>query len=353
MEIFWILADSFMRNRPHSISLHFVQAVLNAARRMGLDEQQLLDESGISPQLLENLGLRVTSDQFSRLMLAIWQLGDDEFMGLTPQRSRHGVFALMARQVVRCKSLGAVYYQLSRFYNLTNESLHLELQVEGDQARFFMRLAAAEQDADHLFREFFMLLWHRFPSWLIGQRIPLNHVGFDYPEPDNAPEYRLLFPCPTCFDQATNSLVFPVTLLNAPVVQTPATLRVHLKRAPLDWFVYQTYNSAYTRNVLDYLEGSPDLALTSIQEVAAVLHLTERTLRRKLAQEGTSFQDIKDGIRRDLAIHLLNRPALSMTEISRQLGFSEASAFTRAFRQWTGISPGHYRKTAQGKQRHG
>jgi AraC-like DNA-binding protein len=72
--------------------------------------------------------------------------------------------------------------------------------------------------------------------------------------------------------------------------------------------------------------------------------MTSRTLRRKLTDEGTHFQDIKDGLRRDTAIHLLSQPSLPVSGIARELGFSEPSAFTRAFRHWTGVSPSSYRK---------
>ncbi|MBB3104911.1 AraC family transcriptional regulator [Azomonas macrocytogenes] len=334
----------------YSISVHFAQVVIKAARKKGLDEENLLKEAGISRKLLDSSHLRITSDQFSRLMLAIWRMGDDEFMGLAPYRSRHGVFALMARQAVECRTLGSVYHHLSRFYNLVNDSLRLELRIEGGDALFSMTLADPGHDPDYLFREFFMLLWHRFPSWLIGHRIPLKYITFEYPEPKHLAEYRLMFPCPARFNENSNCFVFGIEALDAPVVQTPATLRTHLKRAPLDWFIRQAYNSAYTRSVLNYLEKATDLASTNIGEIANELHLTERTLRRKLSLEGTSFQIIKDGIRRDMAIHYLNQPSISIIQISRQLGFSEPSAFTRAFRQWTGESPKTYRDAAQNKK---
>ncbi len=339
-----------MNIERYSISMHFARVLMNAARRRGLDEDVLLGEAGISRRLLDNPHLRITPDQFSRLMRAIWRLGDDEFLGMGAQRCRQGLFALMAKQVIHSRSLRSVYYKLGHFYNLVNDSLRLELKVEGDEACFSMILTDPAQDPDFLLREFLLLLWHRFPSWLIGQRIPLKYVAFDHAAPEHLAEYRLMFPCPAKFEQPSNCLVFDAAMLAAPVVQTPEALANHLRRAPFDWVTRPAYYPVYTRRVLDHLERSDDLGGATIQNTAAALHLTERTLRRKLDAEGSSFQGLKDGLRRDMAIHYLSQPSMPISQISRQLGFSEPSAFTRAFRQWTGELPKTYRDAARSRK---
>lgn len=336
-----------MSYEGYSISVHYARSAIAAARRSGLDDELLLREAGIGRRLLDNPQLRITSEQFSRLMLALWRTGDDEFMGLSAWRSRHGVFALMARQVIGCRQLRSVYYRLARFYNLVNDSLRLELASEGEQAVFSMQLAEPQRDAEHLLREVFMLLWHRFASWLVGQRIPLLEVRFDYPEPANTAEYDLMFRCPVRFDAPHCALVMDAATLDAAVVQTPTTLRAHLQRAPLEWFMRPTYQAACSRSVGDLLQQDGVFRDLAIEEVAAALHLTERTLRRRLAAEGTRFQALKDGLRRDLAIYRLNQAVLSISEIAHSLGFSEPSAFTRAFRQWTGEAPSTYRNAAR------
>jgi hypothetical protein len=210
-----------------SISVHFARSAVNAARCMGLDEKLFLHEGGLNRRLLEKPHLRITAAQFSQLMLALWRLGDDEFMGLTPHRCRSGVFALMARQIISCRQLGSVYSTLARFYNLINDSIRLEMLLTGHSADFVMQLAEPSKDANHLLRELFMLLWHRFASWLVGQRIPLREVHFDYPEPTHHAEYRLMYPCLVRFGMPDCRLVMDEGCLAMPVVQTAATLRTH------------------------------------------------------------------------------------------------------------------------------
>ncbi|QQN51568.1 AraC family transcriptional regulator [Stutzerimonas balearica] len=336
-----------MSYEGYSISVHFACSAIKAAQRSGLDEQALLQEAGIGQRLLDNAQMRMTSLQFSRLMLALWRVGDDEFMGLAPYRSRHGVFALMARQVIGCRRLASVYYRMARFYNLVNDSLRLELTADGGQTAFVMRLADPERDSEHLLREVFMLLWHRFASWLVGQRIGLREVHFDYPQPANHAEYRLMFPCPARFSMPDCRLVLDPQCLDMPVVQTPATLREHLRRAPLEWFTRPSYQAAFTRSVSDLFQHDGAFRDLGIEAAAEALHITERTLRRRLALEGVRFQALKDGLRRDLAIHYLSQAGLPISEIAQRLGFSEPSAFTRAFRQWTGDSPRAYREAAR------
>ncbi len=332
-----------------SISIHFARILLNAARRLCLDEALLLKEAGLHRHMLDNAHLRITADQFSRLMRAVWRLADDEFLGLGSQRCRQGAFAIMAKLVIHSHNLHSVYYKLCHFYNVINDSLRLELKVVGDEATLSMVLSDPEQDPDYLLRGFLLLLWHRFPSWLIGQRIFLKSVAFDHPAPEHWAEYRLMFPSTVKFDQPLTCLVFDAGILAAPLVQTPETLGHHLHRAPFDWFTRPAYYPVYVRRVLDYLERSDDLTNATVSSAALELHMTERTLRRKLLAEGSQFQKLKDGVRRDTAIHYLSQTSMPISLISQRLGFSEPSAFTRAFRQWTGELPKAYRDVARHK----
>ncbi|WP_027859196.1 AraC family transcriptional regulator [Marinobacterium jannaschii] len=328
----------------HSISIHFAQAAAAAAQSNGLDSTQALEYAGLNEALIDNPQVRITPVQLSRLLIAIWQQGDDELMGLATSASRHGVFSLMAQRVIHSSNLRSVFRQICHFYNLVTDAFELEFTESETTARLSLRLKQTRRDPDNLLTELLLLIWHRFPGWLIGQPIKLNKLGLRYAEPEHSAEYRLMFPCPIEYDQPSSYLEFDNSLLNKPVVQTTQTLSGYLRRCPLDWFKRQAYYPVYTRRVLDQLQQLSDVAEARMEFIAEQLHITERTLRRKLSEEGTSFQQIKDGMRRDAAIHLLSQRELSIAQIARTLGFSEPAAFTRAFRQWTGVAPGLFRK---------
>jgi AraC-like DNA-binding protein len=106
----------------------------------------------------------------------------------------------------------------------------------------------------------------------------------------------------------------------------------------------QSYSSAsWTYNVRDIvrrrLRDVPEL-----NDVAKTLEVHPQTLRRRLSSEGTTFKDIKTQVRRDTALHFLGKQGLSIEEIAHRAGFSESSAFIRAFKGWTGVTPYTYRK---------
>ena len=334
-----------MSHKHHSISIHFARSVIRAANKQGLDEQQLLLDAGLSQGLLQNSDVRITPQQLSRLMQSVWHNADDEYLCLGSQPSRHGVFSLMAKQVLPSRNLRQVYRRGSRFYNLVAAATEMRFEESEDSARFYLKLAQPELDPDHTLTDFLLLLWHRFPSWLIGQKIPLRKVCFSHAKPSHYEEYRLMFPCEALYAQPENYFEFDRGVLNFPVVQTQQNLSAYLRRCPLDWFKRQSYYPVYTRKVMDYLESTEDMSEATMDGIANQIHTTTRTLRRKLLEEGTSFQELKDSVRRDEAIHFLSQPDIPISQIARILGFTEAAAFTRAFKHWTGISPSMYRKS--------
>lgn len=327
----------------NSISAHYALGMLTSASRLGIDIDQLLRDADVDPNLLGNPKLRLTPKQFGTLARLTWQRGDDEFMGCGERPARYGTFSLFAREATRAESLHDVYRHLRRFYRLVNESISIELDTKEQHAVLSMTLAKPDLDSDHILRDFLMLLWHRFPSWLIGRRIPLQQVQMTGARPPHADEYRLLFPSPVSYGATANRLIFDLETLDAPIIQNLDTLREHLKTAPLQWFTRQEHVPVYTRRVRDLLarQESHDL---DMEEVAAQLNMTIRTLRRKLVDEGTRFQNIKDELRRDNAVHLLNQSSLSVQAIAIRLGFSETAAFTRSFKKWTGQTPRDFRQ---------
>ncbi|WP_432698118.1 AraC family transcriptional regulator [Marinobacterium sp. YM272] len=328
-----------MSFEKQTISIHYAKAVVSAAEQRGYDRLQLLREASINPNLLASEEMRITPEQLARLMQAAWRLEDDEFLGMSPGCCRHGIFTLMAKQAVYCGNLRGVYRHLTRFYNLVTDSISLSFDMEDDQASLSMSLKEPAEDRDHMLVDFLLLLWHRFPAWLAGQRLPLIRVELAFPKPRHAKEYRLLFPCDIEYDCDTNRLIFSAELLSLPVVQTPETLRKHLVRAPLDWFKRQSYYPTYTRRVLDALMPENEFLNLQIDDIAASLGINSRTLRRKLSDENTSFQEIKSLARRDTAIHLLSLRHIPIADIAHRLGFTETASFSRAFKSWTGITP--------------
>jgi AraC-like DNA-binding protein len=330
-------------NYSHSVSVHFANAVLDAARQLGLNLEPILQSARLNQPLLDNPQSRITSQQFSQLMRSVWEQSDDEFLGLTTQPSKYGVFRLFADGAIQEQNLHRVYKHLCRFYSLVNQSISLSLYISKGQVELRMRQVQPEIDRNLLFRDFFLLLWHRFPGWLIGKSIPLQQVKMRGAEPAHAAEYRFMFPCPITYGHDYDAFVFSEEELVNPVTQRAENLREHFKQAPLNWFTRQEFTPVYTRRVMDYLAEYREHE-ASMQDIADSVNVSERTLRRKLTEEGTSFQEIKDKLRKNMAIYYLSQPDIPISTITNKLGFSEPAAFTRAFKQWTGQTPTLYRE---------
>ncbi|MFG3286063.1 AraC family transcriptional regulator [Streptomyces sp. NPDC048111] len=328
-----------------TITVHHVRAVLRGAERHGTDTVPLLQAAGIPPLLLGDDRARVTPAQFAQLFRALYRTTGDEFLGLGGAPSRPGTFAMMCHAVLGCPDLGGAVRRGTAFYGLFPHGPDLTLEVTGAEAVFAVRNDLADHDEDRFLTECLVIIWHRLCSWLVGRRIPLTRAAFGYPPPPHKEEYESLFGCPVRFGDARTEAVFDARWLTAPLVRDEAALGRMLRRSPVELLSRHTYGTTVGeqvgRTLSTALRASP--RLPSLEETAARLAMSPATLRRRLAREGTSFQQLKDAVRRDAAIAGLAEGREPIADIAARLGFSEDTSFHRAFRRWTGTTPGAYR----------
>ncbi|MGY2172334.1 AraC family transcriptional regulator [Pseudomonas gingeri] len=327
--------------RERSIASHFAHAALEGARRRGHACSGLLQRLGIAPELLSEPKARLAPEQFTQLLQGLWLELDDEYLGFGQSRCQRGTFAMMCHSLIHCTSLEKALNRGLLFYGLFPDAPRLSLVREGDKARLILDTSNL-WDPDHFLCECLLVIWHRLGSWLIGQRIRLEQATFEYARPEHANEYDLLFPCTLEFSATHTSLLFASRYLSMPLLQDERTLKQFLGRAPADLLARPDDGDSLSSQLRRLLSRDasrwPDL-----DAVAQHLHISAQTLRRHLREEGTSFQELKDQLRRDIAIYHLGRSELSLQQIAEQLGFSEPSAFHRAFKKWTGLTPGAYR----------
>ena len=327
-----------MKSNQQTISIHFVLELLNAIQINPSEGTLLLENAGISPVLLRTPLARISPMQFSRFILSIWRKTDDEFMCMSTKNAKFGLFMLLARHAVHLSSLRDFYDYLGRFYDITGSSMSIRLETHQESSRLMISTTANRRYMGTMLIEFYLMVWHRFGSWLVGHTIELEAVEFSFPEPGHSAEYRLMYPCEVRFNCEQNALVLRNSELAKQVIQDPSSLELYLRRLPYDWFTKQAYFQTYTQKCYEYISKS-GLESASLEGLAAELHITSRTLRRKLSAEETGFQTIKDRFRLDQAITLLWQQRLSVSEISLKLGYSDAPSFSRAFKHWTGVSP--------------
>jgi AraC-like DNA-binding protein len=339
------------RAEPGTVAICFVAAALEAVRARGLDADRLLEQVGLSPGLLQVPQARVSVKHYGELWRLVALTLDDEFFGQDSRRMKSGSFAMLVHAVLGCKNLGAALERSLRFYGLILDDFSGELKREGAQATLVLHERAADRSADFTARifghEVLLILLHGVACWLVGRRIPILRAQFSYPEPAHSAEYRLMYSTELSYGKAHTAIVFGAEFLALPVVQNERSVKDFLRTAPESILVKYKNGSSLTARIRRRLRQLLPGEVPDFDQLAAELNMTTATLRRRLHEEGASYQGIKDQLRRDLAIGYLSHSDRNVIDIALELGFSERSAFHRAFRKWTGASPGEFRRGLQ------
>ena len=324
-----------------SVSVHFVKAVLKHTIGAGLNPVDLLRRHRIPPRLLHESQARIGVKQFADLQTGTMRAMRDEALGYAARALPLGSWDMMCHAVITSQTLGQALHRYCRFFKMIDGGLPTQFEQDGDEARISLAESVTERGA--YFAELGFLLTHRFACWLVQEEIPLRAVNFAHARSARAADYRLMFVGnPVRFTQPAALLRIAASLLDKPVTQTPESLRRYL-RHPMLLMLTTSFKFSWTSRVREQLRR--DLVqLAQIKDVAARLELHPQTLRRRLGAEGNTFKQIKSDIRRDTALHYLGKRALSVEEVAHRSGFSEASAFIRAFKAWTGLTPYAYRK---------
>ena len=301
----------------------------------------MLTTAGIAPELLAAPQARVGAAAFGALWLAVARELDDEFFGLDSRRMKIGSFALLCHAMAGRRTVGHAFEQALRGFALYLDDVHAELGVQSGLARLTIHNRVLDADARRFADETLLVMLHGLICWLAGRRIPLLRATFAQSRPDHADEYRRMFTPNLRFDATATTIEFDAALLAAPAAVTVASLKSFLRDAPQSVFLKQVAETAWAEKVRRRLRRGG--AWPGIDRVAAELAVSPATLRRRLQDEGASWQRVKDDLRRDLAVHQLMRSRQSVADIAESLGFDDASSFHRAFRKWTGAVPSAYR----------
>jgi AraC-like DNA-binding protein len=317
---------------------------LLAAQRRGLAPEPLLLRAGIAPVLREAALARVSQAQYGALLRLLRLKLHDDLWGMLGKPLPIGSFEQCCRLLVQAPTLGdALRTGLRHYHGLIDEFVP-RLRVEGSQASIVIVPRIGGAPASEYAQRAFLFLSFGVASWLAARRIPLTAVDYRGQPPPHGSDIARLFQAKVSYGHAQYRLWFDARWLQLPQVQNTQSLREFLHQAPGNLIVKYRDRSRVTDRIRRLLRSRLHDELPSLEAVAQTLALTPQTLARRLREEGRGFQALKDEVRRDTAIELLQRPDLTLLDIGAQLGFSEASTFHRAFKKWTGVAPGEYRQ---------
>ncbi len=320
----------------------FVRAILLAYEKYGVDPQEALRHARISPGQVRRPGAVIDADQLETLSATAMQELDDEALGWFSRRLPWGTYGMLCRASLGSATLGLALKRWCRHHRLLTDDVRLTLDARDDTARLVI------EDVRELgaMREFCLLTSlryvHGYACWLVNSQLPLREVTFPFAPPRHEAVYPLLFPGPIRFEAAQASMVFEARQLALPPKRDERALSTMLRRAlPLTVLQYRR-DRLLVERVRELLSDARAADGTA-ERLASLLHLSVRSLHRKLAEEGSSLQAIKDDVHRRRALELLRRTSLSIKEVAGRAGFTNEKSFSRAFKQWTGETPSEYR----------
>jgi AraC-like DNA-binding protein len=314
--------------------------------REHLAAQGVPPEAVLPPDLLKDdadpLG-RIAAETYCELLIHSAERLQDPLLGLhLGQTLRPTHLGALGYVLLACDNLGGALARIERYHRLVHDINPLQHLVQGEHLELQWGIAQGKPGA--LFDEVGVSAIVQFARDVCGQRLPLTQIDFVNPPPADPSPYTGFFGCPVRFGQPLTRLVIPLPCLMMPLRQPDATLR-ELMEAQVDAALAQLPEhgdlSDLTRRVVAHLAPQ---GLPTLEQVADELRLSPRIFYRRLAEQGWNFRDLRETTLRQVAEMHLRDPRLTLAEVGALLGYSEQSAFTRAFKRWTGCSPLNWRR---------
>lgn len=325
------------------VPVAYPRLLMELVLERGFSRAQLLEGVALAPAVLDQADTRLTPPQFAHLITNALYLTKEPALGyelgLREQITAHG---FLGYAVMSCATLREAIQLGERFIRLRTIMISLSLREEGDAAV----VEVVENYPFGPLRQFafdsLMVSLARAGNFITGESFAAGEIWFDYPEPSYYAAYRDRLP-PMRFDRGATQLRFRRELLDRPLVMADSVAaRLAVDQCERELALVGDAEDILLRiraALAQHQSGYPDLAT-----VAARLNLSERTLKRRLQQHGTSYQQLLDDVRKREAIRLLTYPGLALEQIARELGYTDPANFTRAFRKWTGEVPSSYRQ---------
>lgn len=334
-----------------TVATHFLRLLSDYLANSGHELAPLFQATGIPLNALDDPNGRVPFDSFNRLCTEASKLLNDPSLGLSlGQSARIGYLGTHGFALTSCANGVELMQQSVRYSALVIDAAYSEFEFRDREIIRYWRSnlpdnAPLGRLQDELYQAFTVAL----VRYLFNrQDLAPNWVSFRHARPNDVGPYDALFRCPVYFDAANTAIGFDPEYINLPLPHANAQLRrimddvcARLLKA-LGNSLEPTWLAMVRQAVLaSFSHGMPELPV-----IASSTGMSEDELKGKLSDRGISFRSLVDNLRQGLARGYVRDPNLSLVDITYLLGFSEQSTFQRAFKRWTGMSPGQYRKEA-------
>ncbi|WP_456417245.1 AraC family transcriptional regulator [Thiolapillus sp.] len=335
---------------PLSLYSPMLDLTFQTARSYGVDTDLLMKEYGIDAKLVTDPNARFRMEQIDALYDRIAELIDDPNFGLKAVQFWHpSQMGALGYAWLTSDTLRAAFKRYARFSKVVSDAVRLEIKETDDELSLDFHYL--QKQSSQKFRiDGALATLMAMTRANAGSDFHPKAVSFTFEEPEDTGPYYALFQSPVSFNSPTNR--FTITLEEADAPRSCSN--IHLAQLH-DQFMLEYVAQLDKENIIERVKVAitEELASGNISDalIAKKLFLTERTLQRRLQENGTTFKKLLTEVRIDLADNYIRDSKLSLNEISFLLGFSELSSFSRAFKNWTGSSPRNYRQEKRGEKR--
>jgi AraC-like DNA-binding protein len=326
-----------------TVNAKTVRATLGVAKAFGLDVSALANARGVASALTD-IDARFPHAVWIELWQDIISRTGSESLGIdAAERLPWGHYDVIDYLVGTSDALGTALRRIERYFAIISTGVTHKLEEHGDSVHLVRQYAPGCHTRLLAPSEFALACIVVRIRIALGVRWCPREVHFAAPAPSNDAPQRRFFDCPVRFEARTSAIVMDASALALPMPRPDAELsRILEQHAALlvgQLGMELDIVSRVSRIVANGLcDGD-----VSITHAARQVAMSVRSLQRSLASEGTSFEALVDRVRHEAALRILARPDVALGEISFMLGFSQQSAFTRAFKRWTGTTPHAYR----------
>lgn len=338
-------------NHLRTVSAAFIDSILYAAEQLGLDRDALISQLNISLDMLDQPTKRLPESVMHQLFAQIHTKSQKSEIGLEIGRlSRPGTYNALGYAAMSCSNLWEAFQLIPRYESIVLEMGNTRVEKRENQLLLIWGTSSPD-DVSQILADTIMASWLTLARWLTGKNISPSLTQFSYQTPHNICHYTNFFGSPVEFNCSENAFVFnEESILMSPILHADSAMaEIMQKRA--EQIKAQIGPQTYTTNKVEAeLTKHLPRGKFSLKYIAQALNMSDRTLRRKLQDEGSNFQAILSQVRHKLALKYLSDMSLNILDISLLLGYNEHSSFSAAFKNWQGETPQAYRINTNSQQ---
>ena len=326
-----------------TIPVQYVVEMLAASQFKGYPVEDFLRPVGLSPEIFRQPATLISTRQYDKLMRTIRDHLADEFLGFLHYPVPSNAFSVGVKGSVGFPNLYEALNFLADFYNLLSQDFHWNISREATQSQILLAFDLTTAFNPKFIIDALLRIPHRLGNWLSGAYLPVRQATFTFSEPLFPDHHRYLFGQDILYEQPENTLTFDLDFAKQPIIRTQGDVP-HFLRTSAHYLMLNPETNPFTQKVRQILFQALPHGFPKFIAIARELQMSHQTLWRKLSEESTNYRLIKQNLRRDVAITYLAKPESRIDEISEQLGYSEPRNFYRAFKTWTGMTPGQYKE---------